>query len=156
MLESCTCSETKGLYRKNAIALRLDFGVFGHGEQMGSSEDIVLSIIQMLKEKYTPEKNVTIQRIFDKYSSRLVKGRQITMYLARLGILAPRHKGESIKEANLWEINMKKVDDFLKNNGAALPVACPLCGGGTISNKYNTYHCKSCFFEGVLTDDILK
>jgi hypothetical protein len=120
---------------------------------MGSSEDIVLSIVKMLKEKYTEDKNVTIQRIFDKYSSRLVKGRQISVYLARIKIIRPRHKGESLKEANLWEIDMKKVDEFLKEGGAGLDSACPLCGGDTISSKYNIYRCKRCFFEGTLNEN---
>lgn len=112
-----------------------------------------MSIVEMLKEKYSEEKNVTIQRIFDKYSTRLVKGRQITMYLARIGIIKPRHEGESLKEANLWEIDMAKVDEFLEKGGAVLEITCPLCGEETISNKYNTYRCTRCFFEGSLTDE---
>ena len=120
---------------------------------MGSSEDIILGIVEMLNEKYSRDKNVTIQRIFDKYSTRLVKGRQITIYLARIGLIRPRHENETVKEANLWEIDFDKVDEFLKEGGAVMEIQCPLCGGDTISNKYNAFRCKRCFFEGSLTDE---
>ena len=120
---------------------------------MGSSEDIVLAIVEMLSEKYSRDKNVTIQRIFDKFSTRLVKGRQITIYLSRIGLLKPRHENESVKEANLWEINFDKVDEFLEEGGALMEIDCPLCGGKTISNKYNAFRCKRCFFEGSLTEN---
>lgn len=120
---------------------------------MGSSEDIILTIVGMLDEKYSREKNVTIQRIFDKFSTRLVKGRQITIYLSRIGILKPRHDNETVKEANLWEIDFDKVEEFLEHGGALMEINCPLCGGETISSKYNSFRCKRCFFEGSLTEE---
>ena len=79
------------------------------------SNEVIRSIIEMLSEKFTKEKCVTVQRIFDKYATRLVKGRDITMYLFNLGILEPRREEETPKEANLWKINMQKVFDFLEN-----------------------------------------
>jgi tRNA(Ile2) C34 agmatinyltransferase TiaS len=116
------------------------------------SNEVVRSIILMLSEKFSDEKCVTVQRIFDKYSTRLVKGRDITLYLFNIGILEPRREGETPKEANLWKIEMAKVRDFLKNDGALLEYRCPLCGSGTISRSYDTYKCTRCLFKGDLPE----
>jgi len=116
------------------------------------SNEVVHSIIFMLSEKFTDEKCVTVQRIFDKYSTRLVKGRDITLYLFNIGIIEPRREGETPKEANLWKIDMGRVREFLKNDGAPLDYKCPLCGSGTISRSYDTYKCTRCLFKGDLPE----
>jgi|PlaIllAssembly_1097288.scaffolds.fasta_scaffold795996_2 tRNA(Ile2) C34 agmatinyltransferase TiaS len=116
------------------------------------SNEVVHSIIFMLSEKFTDEKCVTVQRIFDKYSTRLVKGRDITLYLYNIGIIEPRREGETPKEANLWKIDMDRVREFLKNDGAPLDYKCPLCGSGTISRSYDTYKCTRCLFKGDLPE----
>ena len=54
---------------------------------MGNSEDIIMDIIDMILEKYHEDRCVTVQRIFDKYGTKIVKGRQITIYLAKIRIL---------------------------------------------------------------------
>ncbi len=120
---------------------------------MGSSEDIILDIIEMLDEKYSEDRSVTVQRIFDKYATKLVKGRQITIYLAKIGIIKPRKEEESVKEANLWVIDIARVKEFKEQGGSQLPFKCPLCGSDTMSSRYNVYQCKRCFFEGSLEDD---
>ncbi|MCD6111245.1 MAG: hypothetical protein J7K08_06185 [Thermoplasmata archaeon] len=117
---------------------------------MGSSEEIIRSIVEMLNEKFNERKKVTVQRVFDKYSTKLVRGRDITLYLFRIGIIKPRREGESPKTADLWEINLENVRAFLENGGALLDIRCPLCGGQTISNSYNTYRCTKCFYQDQL------
>ncbi|MGA1872535.1 MAG: hypothetical protein ACMUHY_02595 [Thermoplasmatota archaeon] len=116
------------------------------------SNEVVRSIMEMLAEKFTEEKCVTVQRIFDKYATRLVKGRDITMYLYNIGILDPRRDEETPKDANLWKINISKVREFLENDGSLLEYKCPLCGSTTISKSYNTYRCTKCLFKGDLPD----
>ncbi|MGA1819465.1 MAG: hypothetical protein ACMUHU_00495 [Thermoplasmatota archaeon] len=116
------------------------------------SNEVVRSIMEMLAEKFTDEKSVTVQRIFDKYATRLVKGRDITMYLYNIGIIEPRRDEETPKDANLWKINMAKVREFLENDGSLLEYKCPLCGSTTISKSYNTYRCTKCLFKGDLPD----
>jgi len=116
------------------------------------SNEVVRSIMEMLAEKFTDEKSVTVQRIFDKYATRLVKGRDITMYLYNIGIIEPRRDEETPKDANLWKINMPKVREFLDNDGSLLEYKCPLCGSSTISKSYNTYRCTKCLFKGDLPD----
>ncbi len=112
-----------------------------------------MDIINMLDEKYSKERSVTVQRIFDKYATKLVKGRNITIYLAKIGILSPRKENESVREANLWVIDIDKVKEFKENGGALLPFPCPLCNSQTISSRYNIYQCQRCFFEGSLEDE---
>jgi tRNA(Ile2) C34 agmatinyltransferase TiaS len=116
------------------------------------SNEIIRSIMEMLEEKFTDDKSVTVQRIFDKFATRLVKGRDITLYLYNIGILVPRRENETPKDANLWKINMEKVRDFLNNDGALLEYRCPLCGSGTISKNYNSYRCTKCLFKGDLPE----
>ncbi|MGA1793176.1 MAG: hypothetical protein ACMUHM_04435 [Thermoplasmatota archaeon] len=116
------------------------------------SNEVVRSIMEMLAEKFTDEKTVTVQRIFDKYATRLVKGRDITMYLYNIGVIEPRRDEETPKDANLWKINMAKVREFLENDGSLLEYKCPLCGSNTISKSYNTYRCTKCLFKGDLPD----
>ena len=116
------------------------------------SNEVVRSIMEMLAEKFTEEKCVTVQRFFDKYATRLVKGRDITMYLYNIGILDPRRDEETPKDANLWKINISKVREFLENDGSLLEYKCPLCGSTTISKSYNTYRCTKCLFKGDLPD----
>jgi len=116
------------------------------------SNEVVRSIMEMLAEKFTDEKTVTVQRIFDKFATRLVKGRDITMYLYNIGIIEPRRDEETPKDANLWKINMPKVREFLENDGSLLEYKCPLCGSTTISKSYNTYRCTKCLFKGDLPD----
>ena len=117
-----------------------------------ASNEILRSIMEMLNEKFTDEKSVTVQRIFDKYSTRLVKGRDITLYLYNIGIIVPRRENETPKDANLWKIDMSRVREFLENDGALLDYKCPLCGSQTISKNYNTYRCSKCLFKGDLPD----
>jgi len=116
------------------------------------SNEVVRSIMQMLKEKFSDEKHVTVQRIFDKFATRMVKGRDITLYLYNIGVLEPRREEETPKDANLWTINMDKVDAFLENDGAPLDYRCPLCGSQTISRSYRSYRCTKCLFKGDLPD----
>ncbi|HHD15119.1 MAG TPA: hypothetical protein ENK47_00250 [Euryarchaeota archaeon] len=116
------------------------------------SNEIIRSIMEMLNEKFTDEKCVTVQRIFDKFATRLVKGRDITLYLYNIGILTPRRENETPKDANLWKIDMARVRDFLENDGALLDYRCPLCGSRTISKNYNSYRCTKCLFKGDLPD----
>lgn len=116
------------------------------------SNEVIRSIIEMLAEKFTDDKHVTVQRIFDRFATRLVKGRDITMYLYNIGILEPRREEETPKDANLWKIDMSKVREFLENDGSLLEYRCPLCGSGTISKSYNTYRCTRCLFRGDLPD----
>ena len=125
-------------------------GMPSHREE--HSNEVVRAIIEMLAEKFTKDKSVTVQRIFDKYATRLVKGRDITMYLFNIGILDPRREEETPKEANLWRINISKVKDFLENDGGLLDYKCPLCGSGTISKSYNSYRCTKCLFKGDLPE----
>ena len=106
----------------------------------------------MLDEKFSEEKCVTVQRIFDKYATRLVKGRDITVYLYNIGIIEPRRDSETPKDANLWKINIEKVKSFLENDGALLEYKCPLCGSQTISKTYNSYRCTKCLFKGDLPE----
>jgi len=117
-----------------------------------ASNEILRSIMEMLNEKFTDEKSVTVQRIFDKFSTRLVKGRDITLYLFNISIIVPRRENETPKDANLWKIDMSKVREFLENDGALLDYKCPLCGSQTISKNYNTYRCTKCLFKGDLPD----
>jgi hypothetical protein len=116
------------------------------------SNEVIRSIMQMLMEKFSEDKHVTVQRIFDKFATRMVKGRDITLYLYNIGILEPRRDDETPKDANLWTIKMKDVEDFLKNDGAVLDYKCPLCGSKTISRSYRTYRCTKCLFKGDLPD----
>ncbi|MBN1389593.1 MAG: hypothetical protein JXA22_03015 [Candidatus Thermoplasmatota archaeon] len=116
------------------------------------SNEVVRSIMEMLSEKFNDEKCVTVQRIFDKFATRLVKGRDITLYLYNIGILEPRREEETPKEANLWKISMVKVREFLENDGSLLEYRCPLCGSETISKSYNSYRCTRCLFKGDLPD----
>lgn len=116
------------------------------------SNEIIRSILEMLDEKFTDEKSVTVQRIFDKFATRLVKGRDITLYLYNIGVLVPRRDNETPKDANLWKINMERVRDFLENDGALLDYRCPLCGSQTISKNYNSYRCTKCLFKGDLPE----
>ena len=106
----------------------------------------------MLNEKFSQDKCVTVQRIFDKYATRLVKGRDITIYLYNIGIIEPRREGDTPKEANLWKINIDRVHSFLENDGALLGYRCPLCGSQTISKAYNSYRCTKCLFKGDLPE----
>lgn len=117
-----------------------------------ASNEILRSIMEMLDEKFSDEKSVTVQRIFDKFSTRLVKGRDITLYLFNISIIVPRRENETPKDANLWKIDMSKVREFLENDGALLDYKCPLCGSQTISKNYNTYRCTKCLFKGDLPD----
>lgn len=121
-----------------------------HNEEQ--SNEVIRSIMEMLTEKFSGGKNVTVQRIFDKFATRMVKGRDITMYLYNIGILEPRREGETPKDANLWTINMQVVEEFLQNDGALLEYRCPLCGSQTISKSYRTYRCTKCLFRGDLPD----
>ncbi|MEA3557665.1 MAG: hypothetical protein U9R75_00255 [Candidatus Thermoplasmatota archaeon] len=116
------------------------------------SNEVIRSIIEMLSDKFTDEKSVTVQRIFDKFATRLVKGREITLYLFNIGILTPRREDETPKEANLWKIDMIKVKEFLENDGALLDYKCPLCGSQTISKTYRSYRCTKCLFKGDLPE----
>ncbi|MFO8051398.1 MAG: hypothetical protein R6V01_06845 [Thermoplasmatota archaeon] len=116
------------------------------------SNEVIRSIIEMLADKFSEDKCVTVQRIFDKYATRLVKGREITLYLYNIGILTPRRDDETPKEANLWKIDMEKVKEFLKNDGALLEYKCPLCGSQTISKSYKSYRCTKCLFKGDLPE----
>ena len=116
------------------------------------SNEVIRSIIEMLNEKFTDEKSVTVQRIFDKFATRLVKGRDVTMYLYNIGILEPRRENETPKEANLWKIDMEKVRSFLENDGAVLEYPCPLCGSPTISRSYRSYRCTKCVYRGDLPE----
>lgn len=108
--------------------------------------------MEMLEEKFSADKSVTVQRIFDKFATRLVKGREITLYLYNIGVLTPRRDNETPKDANLWKINMEKVRSFLENDGALLDYKCPLCGSQTISKTYKSYRCTKCLFKGDLPD----
>ena len=117
-----------------------------------ASNEIIRAIMEMLNEKFSEEKSVTVQRIFDRFSTRLVKGRDITLYLYNIGILKPRRENETPKEANLWKIHIKNVKIFLENDGAILEYKCPLCGSQTISKTYNSYRCTKCLFKGDLPD----
>jgi tRNA(Ile2) C34 agmatinyltransferase TiaS len=125
-------------------------GMPTHREEQ--SNEVVRSIIEMLAEKFSEEKFVTVQRIFDKFATRLVKGRDITMYLFNIGILEPRREEETPKEANLWRINIVKVREFLESDGGLLDYKCPLCGSVTISKSYNSYRCTKCLFKGDLPE----
>jgi len=116
------------------------------------SNEVVHSIVVMLSEKFTDDKCVTVQRIFDKFATRLVKGRDITLYFYNIGILEPRRDNETPKEANLWKIDMERVRGFIANDGAVLEYRCPLCGSPTISRSYNSYRCTKCLFKGDLPD----
>ena len=116
------------------------------------SNEVIRSIMEMLSEKFTDDKCVTVQRIFDKYATRLVKGRDITYYLYNIGILEPRRPNETPKDANLWKINMDAVVKFLENDGALLDYKCPLCQSQTISKSYKSYRCTRCIFKGELPD----
>ena len=116
------------------------------------SNEVVRAIMEMLAEKFTDDKCVTVQRIFDKFATRLVKGRDITMYLYNIGIIEPRREDETPKDANLWRIHMPKVQEFLENDGALLDYRCPLCGSQTISKSYNSYRCTKCLFKGDLPE----
>ncbi|MFW3145739.1 MAG: hypothetical protein ACMUIE_02885 [Thermoplasmatota archaeon] len=116
------------------------------------SNEVIRAIVEMLSEKFSEEKSVTVQRIFDKFATRLVKGRDITMYLFNIGIITPRREDETPKEANLWKINMAKVREFLDNDGSLLEYKCPLCGSQTISRSYNSYRCTKCLFKGDLPE----
>lgn len=116
------------------------------------SNEVIRSIVEMLAEKFTVEKYVTVQRIFDKFATRLVKGRDITMYLFNIGILEPRREEETPKDANLWRIDIPKVHEYLENDGALLDYKCPLCGSITISKSYNSYRCTKCLFKGDLPE----
>lgn len=116
------------------------------------SNEVIRAIIEMLADKFNEDKCVTVQRIFDKYATRLVKGREITLYLYNIGILTPRRDDETPKEANLWKIDMDKVKEFLENDGALLEYKCPLCGSQTISKTYKSYRCTKCLFKGDLPD----
>ncbi len=116
------------------------------------SNEVIRSIIEMLAEKFSDEKCVTVQRIFDKYATRLVKGREITLYFYNIGILTPRRQDETPKDANLWKINMDGVRSFLENDGALLDYLCPLCQSSTISKSYKSYRCTRCIFKGDLPD----
>ncbi|MDG6223888.1 MAG: hypothetical protein QCI82_00060 [Candidatus Thermoplasmatota archaeon] len=116
------------------------------------SNEVIRSIMEMLIEKFSKEKHVTVQRIFDKFATRMVKGRDITLYLYNIGILEPRREDETPKDANLWTINMEKVQEFLDNDGSLLTYKCPLCGSQTISRSYRTYRCTKCLFKGDLPD----
>ena len=116
------------------------------------SNEVIRSIVEMLAEKFSEERSVTVQRIFDKFATRLVKGREITLYLYNIGILTPRRDDETPKEANLWKIDMEKVKEFLENDGALLDYKCPLCGSQTISKSYKSYRCTKCLFKGDLPE----
>ncbi len=116
------------------------------------SNEVIRSIMEMLREKFSNDKHVTVQRIFDKFATRMVKGRDITLYLYNIGVLEPRRDDETPKDANLWTINMNGVEEFLKNDGALLEYKCPLCGSKTISRSYRTYRCTKCLFKGDLPD----
>ena len=122
----------------------------GHKEEQ--SNEVIRQIIEMLHEKFSEEKHVTVQRIFDKFATRLVKGRDITIYLYNIGILEPRREVETPKDANLWAINMEKVNSFLENDGGLLEYKCPLCGSQTISKAYRSYRCTKCLFKGDLPE----
>jgi tRNA(Ile2) C34 agmatinyltransferase TiaS len=125
-------------------------GMPSHKEEQ--SNEVVRAIMEMLAEKFTEDKCVTVQRIFDKFATRLVKGRDITMYLYNIGIIEPRREDETPKDANLWRIHMPKVREFLENDGALLDYRCPLCGSQTISKSYNSYRCTKCLFKGDLPE----
>lgn len=122
------------------------------GQGQEQSNEVIRAIIEMLDEKFSEEKCVTVQRIFDKYATRLVKGRDITVYLYNIGIIEPRRDSETPKDANLWKINIEKVKSFLENDGALLEYKCPLCGSQTISKTYNSYRCTKCLFKGDLPE----
>ncbi len=117
-----------------------------------ASNEIIRAIMEMLDEKFSKEKSVTVQRIFDKFATRLVKGRDITLYLYNIDLIKPRRENETPKEANLWKINMENVKVFLENDGALLEYKCPLCGSQTISKTYRSYRCTKCLFKGDLPD----
>jgi tRNA(Ile2) C34 agmatinyltransferase TiaS len=122
------------------------------GQGQEQSNEVIRAIIEMLDEKFSEEKCVTVQRIFDKYATRLVKGRDITVYLYNIGIIEPRRDSETPKDANLWKIDIGKVKSFLENDGALLEYKCPLCGSQTISKTYNSYRCTKCLFKGDLPE----
>ena len=122
------------------------------GQGQEQSNEVIRAIIEMLDEKFSEEKCVTVQRIFDKYATRLVKGRDITVYLYNIGIIEPRRDSETPKDANLWKINIEKVKSFLENDGALLEYKCPLCGSQTISKTYNSYRCTKCLCNGDLPE----
>jgi len=94
---------------------------------MGSSEEIIRSIVEMLNKKFNERKKVTVQRVFDKYSTKLVRGRDITLYLFRIGIIKPRREGESPKTADLWEINLEKSVSIRTSSLLSIPTST----GGT-------------------------
>ena len=122
------------------------------GQGQEQSNEVIRAIIEMLDEKFSEEKCVTVQRIFDKYATRLVKGRDITVYLYNIGVIEPRRDSETPKDANLWKIDIGKVKSFLENDGALLEYKCPLCGSQTISKTYNSYRCTKCLFKGDLPE----
>ena len=122
------------------------------GTKEEQSNEVIRAIVEMLNEKFSDDKFVTVQRIFDKYATRLVKGREITMYLLNIGILEPRRDNETPKEANLWKINMDRVRSYLENDGALLEYPCPLCGAPTISKSYKSYRCTRCIYKGDLPE----
>ena len=80
-----------------------------------SIQQQIYEAVKMLNRRYNEEHNVTVLKVFDRYSRR-IGSRNMVLRLYKMGILSPYYEDKPPESQTLWRVNIANVRKYLEEN----------------------------------------